>query len=270
MEFTTAEGQQELYEYCNRPRRNILEVLDDFSMHTVPNIPMEYIFDLMPVIKPRSFSIASSSLDKEESQGKLQLLVAIVNYRSKLVEPRLGLCSNWLANLERGSRVLIWIKPGTLKFPTDVNVPVIMVGPGTGVAPFRSFIRQEVSQNSPRRILLIFGCRSSNKDFYFKDEWTRLAEKNSNFKLLTAFSRDQEDKIYVQHVIKANQDLVGGYVFHDTAPFYIAGNAKQMPDQVKEALMDAIASVAQDPNLDMEAFLNEMIAQKGLQMETWS
>ena len=60
IEFTTFDGQQDLFDYCNRPRRNTLEVLYDFSLHTVPNIPFEYLFDLFPIIKPRSFSIANS------------------------------------------------------------------------------------------------------------------------------------------------------------------------------------------------------------------
>ena len=125
MEFTTAEGQQELYEYCNRPRRNVLEVLYDFSLNTVPSIPLDYLFDLMPVIKPRSFSIASSRLNHPD---KIQLLVAVVKYRSKLVEPRLGLCSNWLANLDKGHLVPMWVKKGTFKFPKDPHTPLIMVG----------------------------------------------------------------------------------------------------------------------------------------------
>ena len=89
VEFNTAEGQQELYDYVNRPRRNILEVLYDFR-HTTPNIPLEYLFDLIPAIKPRAFSIASCH---QEARRQLQLLVARVKYRSTLVKPRVGLCS---------------------------------------------------------------------------------------------------------------------------------------------------------------------------------
>ena len=77
LELSTAEGQQELYDYCNRPRRNILEVLYDFR-HTTPNIPLEYLFDLFPVVKPRAFSIASSW---DKTPKKIQLLIAVVNYR---------------------------------------------------------------------------------------------------------------------------------------------------------------------------------------------
>ena len=137
IEFTTTEGQQDLFDYCNRPRRNSLEVLNDFSIHTVPNIPLEYIFDIFPIIKPRSFSIANSL---KAMPNKIQLLVAVVNYKSKLKEPRLGLCSNFLANCMPGQKIPIWVKKGTMKIPKDPKLPLIMIGPGTGVAPFRSVV----------------------------------------------------------------------------------------------------------------------------------
>ena len=80
LEFNTGEGQQDLYEYCNRPRRHLLEVLHDFR-HSTPNIPFDYLFDLVPAIKPRSFSIASSPA---RHGGVVELLVAVVKYRSAI------------------------------------------------------------------------------------------------------------------------------------------------------------------------------------------
>ena len=86
-----------------------MEVLYDFSLHTVPNIPFDYLFDLFPLIKPRSFSIANSL---SYNPNRIQLLVAIVNFKSKLVDPRLGLCSNFLANMSVGEKAPIWVKKG--------------------------------------------------------------------------------------------------------------------------------------------------------------
>jgi sulfite reductase alpha subunit-like flavoprotein len=274
-EFTTAEGQQDLYEYCNRPRRNGLEVLNDFSLNTVPNIPMEYLFDLFPVIKPRSFSIANSLKSVE---NVVQLLVAVVKYRSKLVDPRIGLCSNWLTGLaadkDQQQKVPIWIKKGTLKFPTnDPKIPIVMVGPGTGVAPFRSIITDELEQGSKRPMVLIFGNRNKDKDFYFKAEWDKLQSNHDNFKLFTAFSRDQEDKYYVQDVIKANKGQISDWICNGQGIFYIAGNAKQMPDQVKDALKEAIQSLDEDKtdeDFNVNKYLSQMEAEKRFQTETWS
>lgn len=263
IEFTTTEGQQDLFDYCNRPRRNSLEVLADFTLHTVPHIPLEYLFDLFPMIKPRSFSIASSL---SFTPGKIQLLVAIVQYKSKLVEPRLGLCSNFLANSQIGDLIPIWTKKGTLKLPTDINLPLILVGPGTGVAPFRSIIQDEFAKKSGRQIYLIFGNRSQSKDFYFKDEWEKL-----NVKLYTAFSRDQEDKYYVQHLIKDHKELFGDVIVNQDGFIYIAGNSKQMPDQVKEAFQECVESIGDEEDAqEVRNYVNQMLTEKRLQMETWS
>ena len=197
VEFTTAEGQQDLYDYCNRPRRNILEVLYDFR-HTTPNIPEEYLWDLIPPIKQRSFSIASSP---SYHGGVLELLVAVVNYSTVLKSPRKGLCSTWISRLVKGDSVSISTKRGTLTFPPPPT-PVIMVGPGTGVAPFRSFLMDDSAQQ--RNCLLFYGSRNRDADFFFEEEWKTLG----NLEVVTAFSRDQEDKIYVQHRMKETKELL--------------------------------------------------------------
>ncbi|KAM6316409.1 NADPH-dependent diflavin oxidoreductase 1 isoform 5-T5 [Podargus strigoides] len=144
-EFSSAQGQEELYSYCNRPRRTTLEALWDFP-HTTCAIPPEYLLDLIPRIRPRAFSIASSMLAHPD---RIQILMAVVRYKTRLSKPRRGLCSTWLASLnpEQGDiRVPLWVKKGGMKFPADPDTPVIMIGPGTGVAPFRAAIQERVAQ----------------------------------------------------------------------------------------------------------------------------
>ncbi|XP_065193377.1 NADPH-dependent diflavin oxidoreductase 1-like isoform X2 [Sycon ciliatum] len=136
-EFASAEGQEDRYSYCNRVRRTILEVLEDFPS-AAANIPLSYLFDLVPAIQPRAFSIASYY---QESRRELEILVAVVRYQTKLQEPRVGLCSNWLARFDcKGAQpvhVPIWLKKGTICLPSRPETPLIMLGPGTGCAPFR-------------------------------------------------------------------------------------------------------------------------------------
>merc|ERR1712150_213651 len=128
----------------------------------------------------------------------------------------------------------------------------------------------------PRPLVLIFGCRSKTMDFYFNQDWSKLEDKENTsshqlFKIFTAFSRDQEDKIYVQHVIEDQKSYIGDLIVNHDAFVYIAGNAKQMPDQVKDALIEAILSVDDDGDKQgAKAFLNQMSKEKRLQMETWS
>ncbi|KAM9323499.1 NADPH-dependent diflavin oxidoreductase 1 isoform 2-T2 [Pholidichthys leucotaenia] len=220
VEFSSAEGQDELHSYCNRPRRTALEVLADFP-HTTAELKVDYLLDLFPEIQPRSFSIASSL---KAHPNRIQIAVAVVRYKTKLFKPRDGLCSSWLASLNPAQGdvyVPLWVKKGSLKFPTDPDTPVILVGPGTGVAPFRSALQERIAEGKTANVLF-FGCRSESKDFYFRSEWEELI-KAGHLVLFTAFSRDQEEKVYVQHRVKENGKLLWDLITDKNACFYIAG-----------------------------------------------
>ena len=277
-EFNTAEGQQDLYDYVNRPRRNILEILHDFR-HATPAIPPDYLWDLLPAIKPRSFSIASSPACSPP--GRLELLVAVVTYRTVLQQPRRGLCSTWLSRLLCGAQVPVRVRPGTLRLP-PAPAPLVMVGPGTGVAPFRSFL---MGQTEPRAALLFFGCRNKEADFYFQHEWPGVAE----LQVVTAFSRDQEDKVninseviegksylyivlcqvYVQHRMADTAARVCELVLDQGACFAVAGSSKNMPGAVRAALVAAVNSRLQDPD-QAELVVLRMEEEGRYQTETWS
>eukprot|EP00731_Ephydatia_muelleri_P023982 Em0016g253a len=183
-EFTTREGQEDLYSYCNRPRRTILEVLCDFPS-TRASVPFSFLFDLIPPIQPRAFSIASSM---EAHQGRVEILMAVVNTKPSS------------ASLER--------------FPRDPEKSVIMIGPGN---------------------MIFFGCRSAHADFFFSGEWLPLESEGSLW-LFTAFSRDQGSKVYVQHKITEQGELVWKWLSEQHAYVFIAGNAKQMPKGVQDSL----------------------------------
>jgi len=285
-EFCSPEGQDELYSYCNRVRRTILEILQDFSKVSV-NIPFTYLFDLIPAIQPRAFSIASSP---KAHPDQIQLLMAVVTYRTKLHLPRRGVCSTWLASLQPDTdtsthdltagdtssrhqaavcpRIPVWVKRGTIEFPQSHDVPMVLVGPGTGLAPFRSLIHERAAQ-SKGDVDLFFGCRSKTKDFYCEDEFSPLVEKGF-LRLHTAFSRDQEDKIYVQHRLREQGQQVWDCLGKRNGYFYIAGNAKSMPDDVKEALWDVVSTHG-DMTLDQaKLFVTKMERDRRFQVEAWS
>ncbi|XP_008322669.1 NADPH-dependent diflavin oxidoreductase 1 [Cynoglossus semilaevis] len=265
-EFSSAAGQSELHSYCNQPRRTALEVLAEFP-HTTAELKVDHLLDLFPEIQPRSFSIASSL---KAHPGRLQILVAVVQYKTKLYKPRRGLCSSWLASLDphKGEvSVPLWVKKGSLRFPTDQNTPVIMVGPGTGVAPFRSALQERRSEGKTDHVLF-FGCRFESKDFYFRSEWEEMMERGQ-LKLFTAFSRDQ-DKVYVQHRVKENSELLWDLIANKHACFYIAGNAKQMPTSVCDALKDAFQQKGCMSAGEAEQMLTAMEKSGRLQSETWS
>ncbi|XP_038193554.1 NADPH-dependent diflavin oxidoreductase 1 isoform X2 [Arvicola amphibius] len=267
LEFSSARGQEELWEYCNRPRRTILEVLCDFP-HTAAAIPPDYLLDLIPRIRPRAFSIASSLL---AHPGRLQILVAVVQYQTRLKEPRRGLCSSWLASLnpEQGPvQVPLWVRPGSLVFPETPDTPIIMVGPGTGVAPFRAAIQERVAHSQTGNFLF-FGCRKRDQDFYWQTEWQEL-EKKGCLTLVTAFSREQEQKVYVQHRLRELGPLVWELLDRHGAHFYLAGNAKYMPADVAEALTSIFQEEGQLSSTDAAAYLARLQQTLRFQTETWA
>ncbi|XP_020707937.2 NADPH-dependent diflavin oxidoreductase 1 isoform X2 [Athalia rosae] len=215
-EFTTPSGQEELYNYINRPRRNILEVLNDFPNAT-KKLNVQLLFEIMCPIKPRAFSIASSL---KETPNQIDVLVAVVKYKTKLFEPRLGLCSNWLSGLKRGDETTFWVQKGTLHL--EYSKPAILIGPGTGIAPFRSFLleRSRVKKDLSD-CLLFFGCRNKLKDYHCRKDFEALIE-NYGLKMIHAFSRDQDNKIYVQHKIKEHGYICWQFI-EKGASIYLAG-----------------------------------------------
>nr|XP_027797182.1 NADPH-dependent diflavin oxidoreductase 1 [Marmota flaviventris] len=267
LELSSAQGQEDLCEYCSRPRRTILEVLCDFP-HTAGAIPPDYLLDLIPQIRPRAFSIASSLLVHPR---RLQILVAVVQYRTRLKEPRRGLCSSWLASLDpkKGPvQVPLWVRPGGLAFPETPDTPVIMVGPGTGVAPFRAAVQERVAQGQTGNFLF-FGCRWRDQDFYWGDEWQEL-EKRGCLTLVTAFSREQGQKVYVQHRLRELGPLVWELLDHRGACFYLAGNAKYMPTDVMEALMSIFQEEGGLSHPNAATYLARLQRTLRFQTETWA
>lgn len=177
------EGLEDLLTYCHRPRRTILEVLRDFPQ-TTPSLPLDFLPDLIPALKSREFSVASSA---SVYPNEIHTLVAIVKYRTRLRKPRTGLCSTYMSKLQPGDTVSVTIKKGTFTLPS-IGRPAILIGPGTGVAPLRAIIQERVF-HSVSTNYLFFGYRHSKADFYFEQEMKQL-EQDGNFKIYPAFSRE--------------------------------------------------------------------------------
>ena len=114
-----------------------------------------------------------------------------------------------------------------------------MVGPGTGIAPFRSFVESE----GQRPMTLLFGCRGQETDYYFRDEW----KQYGNLKVLEAFSREQGHKKYVQDVIREKAEYFADLIVNQKAWIYVSGRAQNMPESVEKAFMQAVSLHVDDP-----------------------
>ncbi|KAG8901677.1 NAPDH-dependent diflavin reductase, partial [Tulasnella sp. 403] len=231
-EFCSKEGQEDLHSYATRPRRTILEVLSEFRS---VKIPLEYITDAFSTIRPRQFSIASAA---NVHPRKIQLCVAIVNYRTVLKAPRTGLCTRWLANMQGGTRLEVSLGKGTMNLPSDDSKPIVMIGPGTGVAPLRAFLEERILRIAKDN-LLYFGCRSKAADCHYKGEWDAYVSRGE-LVCRVAASRDQEDKVYVQHLIREDSKLIYDKIVNRAGYVYVCGSSNQMPRSVKKAVVDCL------------------------------
>ncbi|KAK6756502.1 hypothetical protein RB195_014736 [Necator americanus] len=235
LEFVSPHALDDFLDYTTRCRRTTAEVLRDFP-ETSSNIPPERLFDF-------------------------RVFVFYVEYRSRMLDPRRGLCSSFIARLAPGDKVLVRIRNGTFKFPKE-DKQVICVGPGTGVAPFRSYLLWRNRCENSASSILFFGCRGKKRDFYFEQEWDHLA----NTKIYTAFSRDTDRKIYVQHLILQHADEVWEILGKQDGLVFVAGSSGNMPKEV--AL--AIDAVAVKHGCTEESFHTKLESCGRLQYETWS
>ncbi|CAJ0961080.1 unnamed protein product, partial [Mesorhabditis belari] len=257
-EFCQPENLDLFLDYTLKTRRTAAEAFRDFY-RTASQLSHEQLFDVLPLIRPRAFSIASSPM---AHPGVIQLLVAKVEYKppiAKMADLRRGLCSCHLTRLRHGDMVFVRIRDGTFHFPSP-ETPIICIGPGTGVAPFRSVINDRLRIHPDSESLLFFGCRGRFSDYYFEIEWTHLEKP----RIFVAFSRDQEHKIYVQHLLKKEAALIwrllqqGAYIF-------VAGSAGEMPNGVCEMLGEIGKEIGGEENL-----VKTLETQGRLQFETWS
>jgi sulfite reductase (NADPH) flavoprotein alpha-component len=186
---------------------------------------------MLPKLAPRLYSIASSPIALPD---RVDLCVAIVRYEKKS-HRRIGICSTYLSDRVGSSPIKVYLQSNpTFKLPVDPAAPIIMVGPGTGVAPFRAFLQERENTNSPAKSWLFFGSPYSKSDFLYADEL--LNWQKNGLRLDLAFSRDQSEKIYVQHRMWESRDKVWAWL-EEGAHFYVCGDAKRMAKDVDSMLV---------------------------------
>jgi sulfite reductase (NADPH) flavoprotein alpha-component len=163
---------------------------------------------------------------------------------------RKGVASTFLADrVGEESRVPVFIQPSHgFRLPATGDTPIIMVGPGTGIAPFRAFLHERRATGAKGSNWLLFGEQRAATDFYYREELEKMRTDGHLSKLSTAFSRDQEEKIYVQHRMAEEAAEIWAWL-QDGAYFYVCGDASRMAKDVDAALHSAIATAG---NLTVE------------------
>lgn len=198
------------------------------------NFEAKDVLSWLKPMRPRAYSIASA---QSQLPNAIELIVGLVTFRDGLNNTCEGLSSGFLCRrLQVGQKLTICIKSSKFRLPEDATRPVIMVGPGTGIAPFKAFLEHRTATKATGPNWLFFGGRHRANDFILKDF---LENQNTLTRIDTAFSRDQDHKIYVQDRMRENSKILWDWL-QQGAYFYICGDAKHMAKDVETELLNII------------------------------
>lgn len=213
--------------------------------------------DALVRLTPRSYSISSSPL---VSPHEVQLTVSVVRYPGGGGGRRGGVCSTFLA--DRATQASVFLQPSPhFRPPADGSVPMIMVGPGTGVAPFRGFLQERRALGHTGRNWLFFGDRHRAENFYYRDDLEDMVDDGLLNRLDLAFSRDQPQRIYVQHKIRDYGADVWRWL-EDGAHLYVCGDATRMAKDVDDALTAVIRTHGGLSSEGAHDYKRELVAAK--------
>jgi sulfite reductase (NADPH) flavoprotein alpha-component len=243
--------------------REIIDLLLAFPSARLT--PVEFL-GLLKKLQPRLYSISSSP---KAHPGQVHLTVAVVRYDS-LGRARKGVCSTFLADrVAPGNPVPVFVHNNKgFRPPTDGATPVIMVGPGTGIAPFRAFLEERRVVGAKGKNWLFFGDQHEKFDFLYRDELEGMARDGILNRMDTAFSRDQDQKVYVQNRMLENARELYAWL-EDGAHFYVCGDASRMAKDVDLALTQVIATAGGKSTEEATAYVQNLKAAKHYQRDVY-
>ncbi|GAM21340.1 hypothetical protein SAMD00019534_045150 [Acytostelium subglobosum LB1] len=250
--LTTEEASEEYNQFIKQDFRTIGELLQNF-----PGVkpPIEHILEFLPRLPARYYSISSSL---NATPGRVTVTSVVVNFTTNTSRFHNGVCSTWMTNFKAGDKVPIFVRESHFRLPTyfspkttvetqqqSTPPPMIMVGPGTGFAPFRGFLmeiqhkRQQANVTEPFESILYFGCRGKNIDYLYKEELEQHLSSATLKELSVAFSRESAEKDYVQHKMAQDKQKLWDYLSKG-AYFYVCGDARNMAKSVQQTLIQVI------------------------------
>ncbi|MGX9460095.1 assimilatory sulfite reductase (NADPH) flavoprotein subunit [Shewanella sp. A14] len=228
-------------------------------------VSAEQLVDMLRPLTPRLYSIASS---QAEVEAEVHLTVALVE-DERQGHARFGGASHFLASAEEGQQVNVYVEPNNhFRLPETPDTPVIMVGPGTGVAPFRAFMQQRAAEGVSGNSWLFFGNPHFEQDFLYQVEWQQYLKSGDLSRLDVAFSRDQAHKVYVQHRIAEQAEALWQWL-QNGAHVYICGDADRMAKDVHQALVNIAVEQGGLSADDAEAYFETLRSDKRYQKDVY-
>lgn len=238
----------------------------DMVRFSPAQLDAQALVDLLRPLTPRLYSIASS---QAEVETEVHVTVGVVRYDIE-GRARAGGASSFLADrVEEDGEVRVFIEHNdNFRLPANPQTPVIMIGPGTGIAPFRAFMQQRAADGAEGKNWLFFGNPHFTDDFLYQVEWQRLVKDGVLSNISLAWSRDQKEKIYVQDKLREQGAELWRWI-NDGAHIYVCGDANRMAKDVEQALLEVIAEFGA---MDAEAaddYLSELRVERRYQRDVY-
>jgi len=217
-----------------------------FQMFPSAKPPLEQLLNLLPVMKPRLYSIANSSFYDPDC---IELTIVINQWKATDNTLKTGGCTKYIARVPVGGKLAFQVVCGTFQFPPDETYPMVMTGLGTGIAPIRSFVQDRLYQKRQGKVVgpmvVFYGCRHEKEEFFYKEEWAMYKKEGVLTDLVNAFSHDKPHyppkMIFVQNKMEERPDLMYKYLYEQKGYFYMCGPAFATPGieaATKKTIMD--------------------------------
>lgn len=243
--------------------RDLIDLLNDFA---TTELQPENMYQLLRKLPPREYSISSSY---KATPDEVHITVGTVRYNAH-GRDRTGVCSVQFAErIQEGDTVPIYLKRNpNFKFPQNEETPVIMIGPGTGVAPFRSYMQEREELGFEGHTWLFFGEQHFTTDFLYQTEWQEWLNDGTLSKLDVAFSRDTDQKVYVQHKIAENSEQFNQWI-ENGAAIYVCGDESKMAKDVHQAIRNVLVKEQNLSEEDAEEYLKQLKRDKRYQRDVY-
>lgn len=273
MSSPTDEGKAMYSDFIMKSARSIVHVLEDLPSI---KIPLDHLLELMPRLQARYYSISSSP---KISTGRLSITAVLVEYRSPSGRNITGVCTGWLKSLgvsegENQVVVSVFVRRSQFKLPAKSQTPIVMIGPGTGLAPFRGFIQERQFLKDQGKPIgdahLYYGCRKRSEDFLYEEELQDFLARGSLANLYLAFSRDQAEKIYVTHLLRQHKSQLWDIIENRKGHIYVCGDARNMARDVRDIILETIREEGKKTNEEADAYFKKMEIQRRYSADVWS
>eukprot|EP00591_Stephanopyxis_turris_P005689 CAMPEP_0195509034 /NCGR_PEP_ID=MMETSP0794_2-20130614/2079_1 /TAXON_ID=515487 /ORGANISM="Stephanopyxis turris, Strain CCMP 815" /LENGTH=704 /DNA_ID=CAMNT_0040636145 /DNA_START=57 /DNA_END=2171 /DNA_ORIENTATION=+ len=234
-------------------------------------IPLEHFIAAVPRLQPRLYTISSSSSLHPHS---VHLTVAIFTAKKTDGSIYKGICTDHLKGIEHNGTCRVFVRNSTFRLPSDSAKPVIMIGPGTGVAPMRAFLQERSHQKHQQKLpvgknVLYFGCKNREQDYLYADELETYEKDGTLDALYLAFSRETKSKVYVQHLLDKNAEETWQMIHEEKASIYVCGGTKMGLDVV-QTLTKIVAQVGEKSDDDAKAYVDGLRSEGRFVQELWS